>query len=267
MTLPEYLSDVAREMRAKSASIRRDFATHHLSAGENREHLVARFLEEHLPKKFGISSGLIISHDGLFSNQADLVVVDQSNNAPLYGTARNKLWPVEAVYALIEVKTSLTPSDMSDAIEKGRRFKTLPRHFCISGQVQQTTDSLFVIWAFDAPSPEKVKANLIKSLAKLQRSEQPDLIVVPDSLVAQAGNYLEIVRIGKPGSQYRQEIESKHGKNLETLLPEIVEVNNFGENALLAWYVWFDSWLRHAGVRLTDPLAYLPPNTEFGSRV
>jgi hypothetical protein len=267
MTLPEYLSDVAREMRAKSAGIRRDFASHHPSAGENREHLVADFLDSHLPKKFGVSSGLIISHEGLFSNQADLVIVDQINNAPLYGTTRNKLWPIEAVYALVEVKTSLTPSNISDAVEKGRRFKTLPRRFCQSGQVQLTTDSLFVIWAFDAPSPEKTKDNLTESFTKLHRAEQPDLIVVPDSLVAQAGNYLELVRLGMPGSQYRQELEVKNGKNLKALLPEVVEVSNCGENALLAWYIWFDSWLRHAGVRLTDPLAYLPPSAEFGHKV
>ncbi len=47
---PEYLSDVARDMRHKSAAIRRDFASHRLSAGENREDLVADFLENHLPK-------------------------------------------------------------------------------------------------------------------------------------------------------------------------------------------------------------------------
>lgn len=48
---------------------------------------------------------MVISHEGLFSNQADLVVVDALNNSPLYGTSRNQLWPVEAVYSLLEVKT------------------------------------------------------------------------------------------------------------------------------------------------------------------
>ncbi|WP_414708831.1 DUF6602 domain-containing protein [Roseateles sp.] len=92
-------------MRAKSSSIRRDFASHRLSAGENREDLVAAFLSDHLPQRFGVGSGMVISHEGLFSNQADLVVVDALNNSPLYGTSRNQLWPVEAVYSLLEVKT------------------------------------------------------------------------------------------------------------------------------------------------------------------
>ena len=58
MVLPEYLSDVAKDMRTKSAAIRRDFAPHHLSAGENREDLVADFLTNHLPRRFGVNSGI-----------------------------------------------------------------------------------------------------------------------------------------------------------------------------------------------------------------
>ena len=121
--LANYLSDVAREMRAQSLAMRRDFATHRPSAGANREDLVESFLSQHLPKKFGVSTGLVISSEGVFSNQADLLVVDDQNNAPLYGTARNKLWPVEAISAFIEVKTSLGPAEIADAIAKARRFK------------------------------------------------------------------------------------------------------------------------------------------------
>lgn len=264
MALSEYLADVAREMRAKSAAIRRDFASHHLSAGENREDLVERFLSDHLPKRFGVSTGLVISHDGLFSNQADLVVVDDQNNAPLYGTTRNKLWPVEAVYALIEVKTTLTPSALSDAITKGRRFKSLQRRYCDSGTPQRISDSLFVIWAFDSPSPSVVKANILEALSEVPRSEKPDLIVVPDRVVVRSGSYLELSRLGQVGSPQRLQLEALHGGNLSQLLTELVEVGDLGENSLLAWYIWFDSWLRQAGTRLTNPVAYLPPDQIFG---
>ena len=146
MLLAQYLSDIARDMREKSAAIRRDFASHNLSAGENREDLVEGFLTTHLPPKFGVSTGMVISHDGVFSNQADLyVVVDEQNNAPLHASSRNKLWPVEAVYALVEVKTTLNPADLADAVAKGRRFKSLARRYCQVGQGLRITDSLFVI--------------------------------------------------------------------------------------------------------------------------
>lgn len=264
MILPEYLSDVARDMRAKSAAIRRDFASHRPSAGENREDLVADFLTNHLPRRFGVSTGMVISHDGAFSNQADLVVVDEQNNAPLYAATRNKLWPVEAVYSLIEVKTTLGPGDISDAVAKGRKFKTLQRRYCEAGQVQGITDSLFVIWAFESANSSTVKTNLTAALAGVPRSEQPDLIVVPDRIVARAGTYLELSKLGQANSQHRAQLHAQYGSNLNALIPEPAEVYDLGENVLLAWYIWFDSWLRQAGSRLTDPVAYLPPDQVFG---
>ena len=266
VVLPEYLADVAHEMRAKSASIRRDFASHRLSAGENREDLVQGFLAEHLPKRFGVSAGMVISHDGAFSNQADLVVVDSLNNSPLYGTARNHLWPVEAVYSLIEVKTTLNPTDLKDSIAKGRKFKTLPRRFCEAGQGQRVSDSLFIIWGFDCPSPETLKSNVLAELAGIPLNEQPDFIVVPDQLLITCGSYLELSKLGQPGSAYRTQLQQQHGPDLSALLPPAL-VMDLGENALLVCYVWFDSWLRQAGSRLTTPAAYLPVDQIYGRGV
>lgn len=257
--LPEYLADVAREMKARSSAIRRDFASHRLSAGENREDLVAEFLKEHFPMRFGINSGMIISHHGVFSNQADLIVVDALNNAPLYAASRNQLWPAEAVYALVEVKTALGLAELRDAVNNGQRFKSLQRKFCEAGQNQRIRESLFVIWSFESARPGTLKQNLIQALEEVPRVEQPDLIVVPDRLVARAGSYLELSKLGQPGSPYRTQLHAAHGASVDALIPEVVEIGEMGENALLAWYVWFDSWLRQAGPRLSDPKEYLSP--------
>ena len=266
MSLPEYLASVARDMENKSAAIRQGFARHRLSGGENREGLVKTFLVGHLPKRFGVSTGLIISHDGMFSNQADLVVVDNQNNAPLYPEYRNKLWPVEAIYALIEVKTHLSVSDLKDAISKGRRFKSLQRRFC-KPEEMHIQESLFIIWSFESPNPITLKSHLIEILSEVPVAERPDLIIVPDCLVAKSGSYLELVRIGQPNSKHRRDLESQHGRDLSKLLSEPVDVSACGENSLLAWYIWFDSWLRQAGPRFTDPISYLAPNTIYGVRV
>ena len=254
-------------MSCKSKAIRRDFASHRSSAGTNREELVERFLVEHLPKRFGVSTGLIISHEGRFSNQADLVVVDDQNNAPLYSNSPNKLWPVEAVYALIEVKTQLNPRDMTDAISKGRRFKSLRRAYCETRSPQQIQESLFVIWSFESPCPQTLKANFIEALSEVPRAEQPDLVVVPDRLVARSGSYLELARLGQPDSPYRRNLHSQYGADLSSLLLDSVEVSDLGTNSLLAWYVWFDSWLRQAGTRFSNPIDYLPEGRNWGKDV
>ena len=268
MTLPEYMADIAREMAYKSESIRRDFAHHRLSAGEHREDLAKDFLQGHLPKRFGVSTGFAISTDGMFSSEADLLVVDHQNNAPLYPDNRKSLWPIEAIYALIEVKTNLNPANLKDAISKGRKFKSLQRQFCdASKPLQKIDDSLFVIWAFESSCATTLKSNLMELLSNVPVNEQPDFIIVPNHLVVQSGSYMELAKLGQLGSRHRHKLESRYGQDLSGVLLEPVQVDECKENSLFIWYTWFDSWLRSAGDRFTDPVLYLPPDKVWGRRV
>ena len=266
--LPKYMESVAQEMQTKSARIRQGFLNHNPSAGENRESVVAEFLAGHLPKRFGVSTGLVISHEGSFSSQADILVVDDQNNAPLYPELTNELWPVEAIYALIEVKTRLDSTTLKDALTKCRKFKSLPRRFCETGdRLQKNRNTLFIIWAFETIKPINLKSHLLEELEKVPVGEQPDLIIVPDSLVAMSGTYLETAKIGEENSPYRRKLLTQHCGDLSSLLPQCVELGDFGENALLTWHIWFDSWLRRAGPRFTDPISYISPDEIFGRRV
>ena len=267
MTFDEYMRDVVEEMTRKSAALRRDYAQHRPSAGINREDIVANFLRNHLPERFGVSTGLIISHDGMFSNEADLVVFDKPNNSPLYPDVQKKLWPVEALYALIEVKIQLNPRDLTDAISKFRTFKKLQRRFRHVRGSQSITDSLAILWSFDSSSPETLKTNLTSALENIPSVERPDLVVVPGKLVAKSGSYLETSKLGQPNSPHRNSLVARHGNDLSSLLPDAVEVDDLGDNSLMAWYVWFDSWLRQAGVRFPDPIEYLPRDMIWGERV
>jgi hypothetical protein len=260
MSFDEYLKARSDRLRMESASIRRDYATHRPTAGTQREDLVEAFLVEHLPKRFGVSSGLVVSCEGEFAPQADLLVVDALNNAPMYGQARSPIWSVESVYALVEVKTEFTPAAIADAVAKGRRFKRLTRKFSeVAAATQRIAESLFVIWAFDGPKVEVAADNLRSALVDVPRSEQPDLIIVLDRYVATCGDYLVLSQIGHETSDFRRQLVSK-GANLT--LPTVRM--QAGQDALLAWYVWFDSWLSRAGDRLADPVNYLPESLRGG---
>jgi hypothetical protein len=267
MILPEYFADVADELKRRSDRVRIGFSTHHLSAGENREEIVARFLRDYLPKAFGVETGLVLAKSGEFSNQADLLIVDHLYNAPLYPGESNRLWPVEAVYALIEAKTTLSPSDIQDAVSKCRKFKTLPRQFESVPESPRIPDSLFIIWAFEAPNPETIKRNLVAILKNIPRAEQPDFVVVPNSIVAVSGKYREISRIGMPGSQRRQQLVKELGNDLEAVLGESIEVLDLEKNALLVWLIWLTAWLKGAGHRSAPLVSYLQQGYAFGQKV
>lgn len=265
--LREYFSHITDELLRKSQRLRVDFATHKPSAGHNREALVGDFLREYLPKAFGVGTGLILSKSGQFSNQADLVIVDHLSNAPLYSASPESIWLVEAVFALIEVKTSLSPSTLADAINKCRRFKNLSRDFADTFGRQKIFESLFVLWAFEAPTPTTVKENLCTALNEVPLNERPDFVIVPGSLLVQSGHYHELTVLGQPNSGHRREIIQRTGENIETALSEGLAVLDLRENALLAWLTWLNSWLLAAGLRRASLHSYVPEDYQLGKVV
>lgn len=270
MSIENYFDSISEELQRRSERIRLGFSTHRLSAGENRESILAEFLESSLPKAYAIDSGLVLSKSGEFSNQADLLIVDQQNNAPLYPAEAKRLWLVEAVYGMIEVKSSLSPSDIADAVAKGRRFKHLPREFADLPASPRIRESLFVIWAWTAPSPETLKQNLVECLRDLPREEHPDFVVVPGSVVVTAGQYRELARLGHPGTKRRIAFDNRHGgaEQAEAYwAANPVEVLQLNENSILGWLIWLLSWLRGAGVRTAPLQAYLDRTKVFGSEV
>lgn len=267
MVLPPYFRNIAIELNRKSESIRGAFFSHHGSAGENRESLVAEFLRDYLPNRYGIDTGLINSFDGQFSNQADLIIADTSFNSPLYPSSPNRIWLVEAVYALIEVKTSLSPSDIQDSVDKCRRFKRLPRKFSDAPSKPSIADSLFILWAFESSKSETLKLNLVKSIVNVPRAEQPDFVIVPGQLVAMSGQYMELAKHGQHGSEYRKKLEKQHGPDLTGLQLDLIQVDECGPDSLFVWLIWMLSWLKRAGSRSSELLAYLPPDVVWGRRV
>jgi hypothetical protein len=73
---------------------------------------------------------------------------------------------MESVYAMFEVKTTLSPDDIADSVSKCRRFKAMQRRFLAPTSLG---NSLFVIWAFNAPAPVTLKANLAAALSDVPR--------------------------------------------------------------------------------------------------
>lgn len=263
MYLPEYFVDVVRTLNIASEGIRRDFASHRPSAGANREDLLKDFLEDHLPNKFGVDTGLIAATNGQFSKQADLIITDDQWNWSFYSSGPNKIYLVEGVYALIEVKTNLTRPEMEDAISKCRRFKTLPRKWSEVG-TNRLHDSLFVVWSYDSPNASTVKENLVELLENVPIPEQPDFFIVPGQYVISCGSYRELSGLGQPESSFRRDLIERYGNELKGLNFNRIPLYELGENSLFVWFIWFLSWLNRAGVRAPELLDYLPPEKEWG---
>lgn len=115
------------------------FVTHSGDRGENREELLSSFLETHLPRRYGILKGEIITQDGDKSHSADIIIYD-ALNAPVLYRGRTAVVPIESVYGIIEVKSSLSKHELLDATAKIESFKRLaPRGLSLIQTRDQVT--------------------------------------------------------------------------------------------------------------------------------
>lgn len=96
--------------------------------GRQREEGLKRFLSEHLPEAYGIATGEIFPCIGDdVSPQCDIVIYDRMK-MPIFGkNSAVQQIPLEAVYAVIEVKSELNSSALSDFKGKLEKIRAMPR--------------------------------------------------------------------------------------------------------------------------------------------
>ncbi len=100
------------------------FVQHAGDKGENREKILREFLSEHLPKRYGVTKGEILTKHGKRSHAADIIIYD-AENCPVLYVGETAILPVEGVYGIIEVKSTLSKTELVDALGKIESFKNL----------------------------------------------------------------------------------------------------------------------------------------------
>jgi hypothetical protein len=120
--LPEFLASVEATLLAEfnqAAAV-----AHPGDRGDNREEILREFLRQRLPSKYGVAKGQIITKDGKHSHSADIIIYDSLTTPPLY-SKRTAIVPIEGVYGIIEVKSTLSKTEFVDAARKIEAFKRL----------------------------------------------------------------------------------------------------------------------------------------------
>lgn len=94
------------------------------------EILISKLFRPLLPSDVGVGTGQIIEqYGGTMSNQMDIILYDRSILPPALYDDSVGIFPIEAVLYAIEVKTTLTSSDLSrahDAAAQLYKFRYLP---------------------------------------------------------------------------------------------------------------------------------------------
>ena len=89
MNLNELFSSIETTLLARFRES--GFIQHNGDKGENREEILMEFLQKHLPKRYGVTKGEVISKSGQRSHAIDIIIYDAVNCPVLY-SARQILY-------------------------------------------------------------------------------------------------------------------------------------------------------------------------------
>ncbi len=116
----EVYYDTLKEIFRLQSGIMTATLTHSGERGRNDEQYLKDFLKKILPSRFSIGTGFVVSaHPSTpRSGQKDIVISDQYWNPSLYNELAAEVYPVETVYATVEVKGVI------ERARKGRKKAT-----------------------------------------------------------------------------------------------------------------------------------------------
>lgn len=97
--------------------------------GTAAETALRDLLRQTLPKRLGISEGVIGASDGTLSPQQDLLIYDAADAPVFFQAGETKVIPIEFVYAIIEVKTKLKPIDILETSKKNAQIRSKQKFF------------------------------------------------------------------------------------------------------------------------------------------
>ena len=101
---------------------------HPVGNGDNSEGGWKGFLNNILPKKYGVDNGYVIDSEGNISEQIDVIIYDNLYSPYIMSSGSGvKYIPAESVYAIIEIKPTITKAYLEYANHKVETVKELKR--------------------------------------------------------------------------------------------------------------------------------------------
>lgn len=110
--------------------------SHPTTKGTLRELFVTTVLERFLTSQFGITSGVVVNQAGEQSSQADIIIYDTRILPPFIREESVGVVPIEAVIAVIEVKSGLTYEKIRKAERDAVRLRDIAKASSVRSELQ-----------------------------------------------------------------------------------------------------------------------------------
>lgn len=124
--MKRYYTGITTRMLSEIETIS-DQMSHSGEKGRNNERVLAEFLRRHLPQRYTVSTGKVVAVGGAESGQVDVIIHDRLYTPALLDAHAWALVPVEAVHAVVSVKTTLSKPELRDVLNSIQSVRALPR--------------------------------------------------------------------------------------------------------------------------------------------
>ena len=189
--LQTYFRGVTEKMQAEVAYIT-NLIEHMGERGEANEWVLRDVLMKFLPKRYAVGSGLVIDQHGHPSKQSDLIIYDNFLYPEFFGQGTPALFPVDIVYATVEIKTTLDQKEIRDSIANIASVKSLEyiKRQLMRGEpndtggwslVQhETCPPLGFIFGFDTSikMAQTVKSNIETEIDNIDKQHRPHAVFI-----------------------------------------------------------------------------------------
>jgi hypothetical protein len=122
--------------------------------GKIRELSASNIFAPLLPAGFEIGTGKICDESGNLSDETDIIIYNRSILPPVMYSGRDGVFPIEACFYSIEVKSKVTASEIQDAIRKGRQLLNLYYMSSNKDKEQNLSLAILAFFAFDSDLSE-----------------------------------------------------------------------------------------------------------------
>lgn len=186
------LQQLASEARGRLEAA--ESISHPGERGRAREVILSTFLREVLPTGFEIATGFVIDAAGGQSLQQDLIIVRKGYH-PIFRVGGINFFTVEAVAAVVEVKSTLSGASIDEALLNSASVKVLDRtaegtKYLVHGgaggtrgpqadaEVHEHQIFSAIVAARSTVQPETLMRHILDHLGAQPRRNWPNVIVV-----------------------------------------------------------------------------------------
>lgn len=124
--LRDILMSVSKKMQIDFEGITSKIQ-HNGEKGTARENILEEYLKSYIPEKYSFSKGTIVDCKDVQSRQVDIIIHDKFLTPYLVDMDNTKIVPIESVYGVVEVKSTLTKEELRKCVKNIESVRKLEK--------------------------------------------------------------------------------------------------------------------------------------------